>query len=1148
MVDAGTILAVVQLSTSVLKLGRDIAFEFFGPERTPEKLRHLNTRLQILNNSLVKILEQPGSPDKLSTANFPGSISIEKTLKECKAFLEHYRSLLLERGSLSATARRLRLIVGPDASRIDEFHRRIDQHHTELGQWRMGSIADGIDELRILITSALPGVTANHPPAYPNEAAPEFSSHPSSYKSATTPTGLSPNQESLLPTIQTSPVLRAPSRNPSLISIPELPPAAIPNSSFSSRESRSETSLVSRNIHYGSLGPASISPSSLIVPSFGHSITLILGAKDELRFSLDAYQVHEDGSARIIECFSSQTRVRHHYVRMEVTFLPRRLKHKFEITAPDGPRSILDEFSYQFTYKADRENFQRQVRIRQYLQMVRAMRIHTSEEKDIAMDIHLKVWARNESDTYPTISFAWLGRDRWKHHVEYIIRWFKNEPERRGEKRPRLIMHPYTEDTDLSYRLAGDNPSKKNSTMKDFKRRMSVGSNISFASRSTLVSHSSRVLYEGEGKIAPDHVRELGFLEIEFDNVTLREKFVNACFEAHSSAPPTSRRATLGSDTDSFGANQASVFSSRSPTVSHTTTPQHSVSELDATVCPVELPSPAIPRHIPIQFNNINPFEMPDAAVPTRHELEASELSPADTLGQGAGEKRWDETPTCGAGLNNTRMFAGALVRHTFYIVGFPDWSLDAVSAMGFARATPVQASVWPLMGAGNKDVVVEAVTGSGKTLAFLIPLVHRILRLEEPTKKHHIAAIVIAPTRELAIQIHKTLTDLVAFHPASAAVTPYLSSDEEKRPMSRFWNSLIAGITAIYRFKVDLQGILSRLPKQRRTGLFSASVGEAVSEIIRVGLRNPVKISVRVKTKSGDVIEERKTPASLQMTYLITPSQKKLPLVIQLLQNLNPRPLRRLDFPAVDFVLQIDPPTGQIFDPHVSTSTGLEHSYIGAGEQGVQAEEDFPSPEESDYISFLEVRKTPIAPFMQCDVTISDPEAEQMIIRIRDIVKKDRALYDKAQKAFVSWVRRLLRLPKMPEARHFKGDRSLGCDIDWDKYAYQNKAREKQRLEALNAAPPDPAEAEAYRAKRKRNAEAWSGKQEQEETRVARRDKKQRKREAERREKMTDEEKARDMDLAQLLAAIRKDNEKKYADSAEAKADSVNDEFKGFD
>lgn len=135
-----------------------------------------------------------------------------------------------------------------------------------------------------------------------------------------------------------------------------------------------------------------------------------------------------------------------------------------------------------------------------------------------------------------------------------------------------------------------------------------------------------------------------------------------------------------------------------------------------------------------------------------------------------------------------------------------------------------------------------------------------------------------------------------------------------------------------------------------------------------------------------------------------------------------------------------------------------------------------------------------------------------------------------------------------MPEARHFQGDRSLGCNIDWDNYAYQNTTREKQRLEALNAEAPNPAEAEAYRTKRKRNAEAWSGKQEQEETRVARRDKRQRKRDAERKEKMTDEEKARDMDLVQLLAAVRKQNQEKYANDVQAETHGGDDAFEGFD
>ncbi|KAG9560203.1 hypothetical protein KCU79_g7809, partial [Aureobasidium melanogenum] len=81
-------------------------------------------------------------------------------------------------------------------------------------------------------------------------------------------------------------------------------------------------------------------------------------------------------------------------------------------------------------------------------------------------------------------------------------------------------------------------------------------------------------------------------------------------------------------------------------------------------------------------------------------------------------------------------------------------WMLDAISSMGFQRMTPVQASTIPLF-MGHKDVVVEAVTGSGKTLSFLIPAVERLLRVDEPIKKHHVGAIIISPTRELATQIH---------------------------------------------------------------------------------------------------------------------------------------------------------------------------------------------------------------------------------------------------------------------------------------------------------------------------------------------------------------------------------------------------------
>ena len=60
---------------------------------------------------------------------------------------------------------------------------------------------------------------------------------------------------------------------------------------------------------------------------------------------------------------------------------------------------------------------------------------------------------------------------------------------------------------------------------------------------------------------------------------------------------------------------------------------------------------------------------------------------------------------------------------------------------------TPVQASAIPQF-MTNKDVVVEAVTGSGKTLAYLIPVVEKLLRLEERIKRHHVGAIILSPTR----------------------------------------------------------------------------------------------------------------------------------------------------------------------------------------------------------------------------------------------------------------------------------------------------------------------------------------------------------------------------------------------------------------
>ncbi|ATY65405.1 DEAD-like helicase [Cordyceps militaris] len=615
---------------------------------------------------------------------------------------------------------------------------------------------------------------------------------------------------------------------------------------------------------------------------------------------------------------------------------------------------------------------------------------------------------------------------------------------------------------------------------------------------------------------------------------------------------------------------------------------------------------------------------------------------------------------------------------------GLSPWILDAVSAMGFARMTPVQAATMPHF-LGNKDVVVEAVTGSGKTLAFLLPVVQRLLRQDEPTKRHHVGAIIVSPTRELAAQIHTVLLALLEFHPPSAELLPYLAQDDEKRPataapvvvpqllvggtttaaqdLSYFMrhspNLLIASPGRLVEllssphvhcpqstfeslvldeadrlldlgFKQDLQSILAHLPKQRRTGLFSASVSEAVSEIIRVGLRNPVKIEVKVKMKDGGIVEDRRTPASLQMTYMVQPASRMWPALAQLLQKLPITPQRSivflstcaavdyfqhtlpkilpkgvslvplhgkhpanvreknfkkflnsvsptlllttdlaargLDIPQVDLVVQVDAPSDPKVFIHRCGRAGR------AGRKGLAVLMLHPGREE-DYVRFLDIRKTPILPLTRPAVSVSASDAQSATEQFRSLLREDRAIHDKAQKAFVSWVRSynghqaasifrtadldwadlgaawgLLRLPRMPELKKWEGDKLLGVKVDWDNFAYKEKARETARQDALaeerNGAAANKA-AEAQK-KRKSNA-AWSGREEQAEVREVRREKRQKKRDAERLANMTPEEKNQDAELQDLIRQVREQNRlKREAEMATKVADE--ESFEGFD
>ncbi|OQE19810.1 hypothetical protein PENSTE_c014G02572 [Penicillium steckii] len=613
-------------------------------------------------------------------------------------------------------------------------------------------------------------------------------------------------------------------------------------------------------------------------------------------------------------------------------------------------------------------------------------------------------------------------------------------------------------------------------------------------------------------------------------------------------------------------------------------------------------------------------------------------------------------------------------------------WALDAVASMGFTRMTPVQASAIPLFMA-HKDVVVEAVTGSGKTLSFLIPVVEKLLRLEEPLKKHHIGAIIISPTRELASQIYQVLLSLLEFHPASAAAinppegdaprpksssstlkvvpqlllggattpaedlssflkrspnvlvsTPgrlleLLSSPHVHCPQASFEMLVLDEADRLLDlgFKDDLQKILRHLPKQRRTGLFSASISEAVDQIVRVGLRNPVKVAVKVKGGSG--VEDKRTPASLQMTYLTTPPAHKFSILKQILSTVQPTPQktiffvstcssvdylsmilpiilgddytvvplhgkhpanvrqknfarfttstspsillttdvasRGLDIPSVDLVVQIDPPSDPKTFIHRCGRAGR------AGRRGLSIVLLHPGREE-DYVSFLEIRKTPVAPFNL--PTPSDEDAEAATESVRKVMRQDRSHHDKGQKAFVSWLRSyskhqassifrvadldwealgkawgLLKLPKMPELRNFTGDRTLGVSLDWDNFTYKDKQREKRRREIMEEHAQAGDNEQDSRKRRATDNASWSQNQEARDKKFKRREAKKARKELERWEQLPEEEKQKARETERMIEEIRAKNEQQRLAKNAAKNEASNpvgndEEFTGFD
>ena len=444
-------------------------------------------------------------------------------------------------------------------------------------------------------------------------------------------------------------------------------------------------------------------------------------------------------------------------------------------------------------------------------------------------------------------------------------------------------------------------------------------------------------------------------------------------------------------------------------------------------------------------------------------------------------------------------------------------WILDYTEAMCFTRTTPVQSMAIPLL-MGNKDLVVEAVTGSGKTLAFLIPIVERLLRSEEPNRKGCVRSIVVAPTKELAVQIFQVLKDLLVFHgpsnakrrlvdggsenaevgdaedgrPSGPYIMPQLmiggrtklgedlqtfsdtnpnvlvgtpkrlaeALQSSKIILTRHWFDLLildeADRLLDPNFQPDLQRILDAVPKERRTGLFSASVSEAVNELVRVGMRYPFKISAKVRNRTTGALDKR-TPESLKLCSVICKPTEKIPKLRRLLletkaeksvvyvstragvdywshvfpslletsvfpmhgdhkaairsknlmrfkECLTPAILlttdvlaRGIDIPDVDLVVQLDPPTQPKDFIHRCGRSGR------AGKRGIAVTFLGPGSDE-EYVGYLGVQGTKLEPFSS-DLQVSPDDTVSCRNDIRKVLMQKRELHDRSQKAFVSWV-----------------------------------------------------------------------------------------------------------------------------------------------
>lgn len=210
---------------------------------------------------------------------------------------------------------------------------------------------------------------------------------------------------------------------------------------------------------------------------------------------------------------------------------------------------------------------------------------------------------------------------------------------------------------------------------------------------------------------------------------------------------------------------------------------------------------------------------------------------------------------------------------------------MEGINAMRFEEATPVQEKAIPAI-LENRDIIGCAQTGTGKTAAYLLPVMSKML-VDGSAEKHHINTLIVAPTRELAVQIDQQIEAFSYFAPVSSLPVygggDGMTWEQQKKALTQGADIIVAtpgrmlshlnlGYVKVEElqhlildeadrmldmgFHDDIMKIIKYLPDVRQNLLFSATMPNEIRRLAKNILQNPVEVNIALSKPAAGILQ----------------------------------------------------------------------------------------------------------------------------------------------------------------------------------------------------------------------------------------------------------------------------------------------------